>query len=67
MTEYYLTSERNRNVIVTSTKLDDLRVVRDKLNKIDKDFLKKTKLKTKAVNFTICKGNPDKDNGGYDA
>ena len=38
MTEYYLTSERNRNVIVTSKKIGELRVVRDKLNKIEISF-----------------------------
>ena len=31
--EYYLTSDRNRNIIVTTTNLDELRMVRDKLNK----------------------------------
>ena len=33
---YCLTSERNRNIIVSSNKLDDLRAVRDRLNKIDR-------------------------------
>tara|TARA_R100001443_G_scaffold6061_1_gene14832 strand:- start:265 stop:450 length:186 start_codon:yes stop_codon:yes gene_type:complete len=50
---YCLTSERNRNIIVQSNKLDDLRAVRDKLNKIDKDFIKSTKIKINAVNFEI--------------
>ena len=51
--EYYLTSERNRNIIVTTTNLDELRMVRDKLNKLDKDYLKKSKRSLHAVNFTI--------------
>ena len=59
MTDYYLTSDRNRNIIVTTRNLDELRVVRDKLNKLDKDFVKKTKLKLSAVNFTIEKVLPD--------
>jgi len=50
---YCLTSERNRNIIVQSNKLDDLRAVRDKLNKIDKDFIKSTKIKINAVNREI--------------
>ena len=59
MTDYYLTSDRNRNIIVTTRNLDELRVVGDKLNKLDKDFVKKTKLKLSAVNFTIEKVLPD--------
>ena len=59
MTDYYLTSDRNRNIIVTTRNLDELRVVRDKLNKLDKDFVKKTKLKLSAVNFTKEKVLPD--------
>ena len=51
--EYYLTSDRNRNIIVTTTNLDELRMVRDKLNKLDKDYLKKSKRSLHAVNFTI--------------
>ena len=51
--EYYLTSDRNRNIIVTTTNLDELRMVRDKLNKLDKDYLKKTKRSLRAVNFRI--------------
>ena len=51
--EYYLTSDRNRNIIVTTTNLDELRMVRDKLNKLDKDYLKKTKSSLHAVNFRI--------------
>jgi len=50
---YHLISDRNRNIIVQSNKLDDLRAVRDKLNKIDKDFIKSTKIKINAVNFEI--------------
>jgi len=52
-TEYYLTSDRNRNIIVTTTNLDELRVVRDKLNRLDKDYLKKSKRSLHAVNFRI--------------
>ena len=33
--EYFLTSDRNRNIIVTTTNLDELRMVRDKLNKLE--------------------------------
>ena len=51
--EYFLTSDRNRNIIVTTTNLDELRMVRDKLNKLDKDYLKKSKRSLHAVNFTI--------------
>ena len=51
--EYFLTSDRNRNIIVTTTNLDELRMVRDKLNKLDKDYLKKSKWSLHAVNFTI--------------
>ena len=51
--EYYLTSDRNRNIIVTTTNLDELRMVRDKLNKLDKDYLKKSKRSLLAVNFII--------------
>tara|TARA_Y100001938_G_C8002808_1_gene385630 strand:- start:467 stop:673 length:207 start_codon:yes stop_codon:yes gene_type:complete len=51
--EYYLTSDRNRNIIVTTTNLDELRTVRDKLNKLDKDYLKKSKRSLHAVNFRI--------------
>ena len=50
---YSLTSERNRNIIVSSNKIDDLRAVRDKLNKIDKDYIKTTDIKINAVNFEI--------------
>ena len=50
---YHLVSDRNRNIIVTATKLEDLRRARDLLNKIDKDFIKKTKEKPSAVNFEI--------------
>ena len=51
---YYLTSERNRYIIVSTTNLDELRVVRDKLNKMDKDFVKQASDKSiHAVNFTI--------------
>jgi hypothetical protein len=51
--EYFLTSDRNRNIIVTTTNLDELRMVRDKLNKLDKDYLKKSKRSLHAVNFRI--------------
>ena len=50
---YCLTSERNRNIIGSSNKLDDLRAVRDRLNKIDKDYIKTTDIKINAVNFEI--------------
>ncbi len=50
MTEtYHLTSERNRRIIVTSTNLTQLKVIRDKLNKLDKDFIKTTDMKLNAV------------------
>ena len=50
---YCLTSERNRNIIVSSNKIADLRAIRGKLNKIDKDYIKTTDLKINAVNFEI--------------
>jgi|TARA_R110000782_G_scaffold109422_1_gene198398 hypothetical protein len=62
MTEvYHLESDRNRNIIVSSHKIDDMRRVRDLLNKIDKTFIKNTKVKPSALNFTIVK------TGGSDA
>ena len=51
--EYFLTSDRNRNIIVTTTNLDELRMVRDKLNKLDKDYLKKSKRSLHAVNLSL--------------
>ena len=60
MTEtYHLTSERNRRIIVTSTNLTQLKVIRDKLNKLDKDYIKTTDVKLNAVNFEITGGESD--------
>jgi|TARA_R110000803_G_C11881969_1_gene309852 hypothetical protein len=56
---YYLTSERNRRILLTSSNLDELRIVRDKLNKLDKDYIKTTSMKLSAVNFEITGGDPD--------
>jgi|TARA_R110000744_G_scaffold333253_1_gene438647 hypothetical protein len=57
--EYHLTSERNRRIIISSNNLDELRAVRDRLNKLDKDYIKTTKLKINTVNFEITGGDSD--------
>jgi|TARA_R100001530_G_scaffold125979_1_gene94666 hypothetical protein len=56
---YHLISDRNRNIIVSATKLEDLRRARNLLNKIDKDFIKKTKEKPSSVNFEIVESRDD--------
>tara|TARA_R100001132_G_C3231785_1_gene66083 strand:+ start:300 stop:485 length:186 start_codon:yes stop_codon:yes gene_type:complete len=53
MKAYHLVSERNRNIIISASKLEDLRRARNLLNKIDKDFRKRTKIKSSAINFEI--------------
>jgi hypothetical protein len=56
---YHLISDRNRNIIVSATKLEDLRRARNLLNKIDKDFIKRTKEKPSSVNFEIVESRDD--------
>ena len=64
MKTYHLVSERNRRIIVSASKLEDLRRAKNLLNKIDKDYRKLTKIKSSIINFEIVDCEESNENDG---